>query len=342
MASQEHLEILHQGVQAWNQWRETHPEIKPDLSGISLYEVHLKWINFSRTDLSNSEIVETDLSSVNLRGASLKNSRLSGTILESTDLQRANLCEANLSGSHLRKANLRKADIAGTDLYQVNLRGVSLHQAQIGWTRFVSVDLSVVKGLETVVHEGPSSIGIDTIIDSHGKIPEVFLRKAGVPQSIIEQIPSLVGSLAPIQYYSCFISYSSKDEAFAKRLYADLQSHNVPCWYALEDLKIGDKFRHRIDESIRVYDKLLLVLSEASIASTWVGYEVEKALDKEPEGMPNVLFPISLDKAIMTCETDWAKDIRKSRHIGDFEHWKDHDTYQIAFARLLRDLKAQS
>ena len=85
------------------------------------------------------------------------------------------------------------------------------------------------------------------------------------------------------------------------------------CWFAQEDLKIGDKFRHRIDESIRIYDKLLLILTEISLASTWVSYEVEKALDKEPEGVPNVLFPIRLDKTILTCDTDWAKEIRKSR-----------------------------
>src|SRR6266436_5046549 len=100
----------------------------------------------------------------------------------------------------------------------------------------------------------------------------------------------------PIQFYSCFISYSSKDQEFAERLHADLQSKNVRCWFAPEDLKIGDRFRVRIDESIRLYDKLLLILSEHSLASNWVAYEVEKALNKEPEGTPNVLFPIRLDK----------------------------------------------
>src|SRR5438270_10413515 len=103
----------------------------------------------------------------------------------------------------------------------------------------------MVKGLETVVHDGPSSIGIDTIIRSHGKIPEIFLRKAGVPQSIIKQIPALIGSLKPIDYYFCFISYSSKDETFAKQLYGDLQNNNVRCWFAPEDMKIGDKIRPR-------------------------------------------------------------------------------------------------
>ncbi len=42
----------------------------------------------------------------------------------------------------------------------------------IGWTTFGNVDLSSVHGLETVQHEGPSTIGIDTLYRSHGNIPE--------------------------------------------------------------------------------------------------------------------------------------------------------------------------
>ena len=78
-----------------------------------------------------------------------------------------------------------------------------------------------------------------------------------------------------IDYYSCFISYSSKDDAFAKRLYADLQSNHVRCWFAPEDLKIGDRIRTGIDEAIRVHDKLLLILSKSSVASGWVEREVK-------------------------------------------------------------------
>jgi hypothetical protein len=41
-------------------------------------------------------------------------------------------------------------------------------------------------------------------------------------------------------------------------------------WFAPEDLKIGDRFHERIDESIRLYDKVMNVLSEASVQSLWV------------------------------------------------------------------------
>lgn len=36
MANQEHLDLLKKGVEGWNQWREEHPEIEPDLSGANL------------------------------------------------------------------------------------------------------------------------------------------------------------------------------------------------------------------------------------------------------------------------------------------------------------------
>ena len=56
-------------------------------------------------------------------------------------------------------------------------------------TIFADVNLSDVKGLETVVHHGPSSVGIETIYRSQGKIPEAFLRGAGVPEDFIEYMP---------------------------------------------------------------------------------------------------------------------------------------------------------
>jgi hypothetical protein len=52
-----------------------------------------------------------------------------------------------------------------------------------------------------------------------------------------------------------------------------------------------------------------------------------------------VLFPIRLDDAAMESKRGWAADIKRSRHIGDFSHWKDHDAYQKALERLLRDLR---
>jgi hypothetical protein len=42
----------------------------------------------------------------------------------------------------------------------------------------------------------------------------------------------------------------------------------------------------------------------------------------------------------MESEEGWAEDIKRTRHIGDFTCWKNHDDYKKAFDRLLRALKA--
>lgn len=140
------------------------------------------------------------------------------------------------------------------------------------------------------------------------------------------------------QYYSCFISYSHKDEAFAERLHADLQQVGVQCWFAPKDLKIGERIRVGIDQSIRGHDKLLLILSEHSMASDWVEQEVETAFEQERKRGETMLFPIRLDEVVMKLEVGWAAHIKRTRHIGDFREWEGHASYQKAFQRLLKDL----
>jgi hypothetical protein len=74
--------------------------------------------------------------------------------------------------------------------------------------------------------------------------------------------------------------------------------------------------------------------------STWVQDEVEAALEREHREKRLVLFPIRIDDAVMDTQEAWAASIRRSRHIGDFRKWKDHDAFQKALERLLRYLKA--
>ena len=192
-----------------------------------------------------------------------------------------------------------------------------------------------MRGLETCYHDGPSTLDHRTLARS-GPLPLAFLRGCGLPDALIDYLPSLLNE--PFQFYSCFISYASKDHAFAERLYADLQNKGVRCWFAPEDMKIGDRLRPRIDETIRLYDKLLLVLSKTSVASQWVEQEVETALARERQQGTTILFPVRIDNTVMTLETGWPALIRNTRNIGDFRRWKTHDVYQKAFDRLLRDL----
>jgi hypothetical protein len=356
MANPEHLEILKQGVKRWNRWRERHHGLRPDLS----------WARLGRADLRGVDMVlatqnETDHSGAYLGGVDLGRTELSGVDLSGADLSRADLGEANLGGADLSGAYLHWAKLSGADLDGANLRGANLGWANLSgtnlraadftqataWeTRFDDVDLSVAKGLETVLHHGPSTIGIDTIYKSRGKIPEVFLRGCGVPEEFIDFVRQM--GLRPIEFYSCFISYSTKDQEFAERLHADLQAKGVRCWFAPEEMKGGRKLHEQIDEAIRLHDKLLLILSEHSMSSNWVKTEIANAREREKREGKQLLFPITLVpyEAIKKWKLfdadigmDSAREIREY-FIPDFSKWKDHDSYQTAFQRLVKDLKA--
>lgn len=336
-----------------------------NLSGAYLVESKLDWINLhraslnvanlNRTELRRAILVETDLKGSSLVMADLDGADLTKANLNSTDLNGANLHIAilieaslveadlrsvNLSGANLTKANLSEAQLYWTEFSGAELKGANLSMTWMGGSKFGDVDLRLVKGLEKVKHRGSSTIGVDTIYRSQGDIPETFLLGAGVPDSFIEYKRSLVGK--PVDYYTCFISYSSQDQDFAERLYADLQSKGVRCWFAPKDLKIGDHYHQRIDESIRFCDKLILILSEYAVQSSWVEREVAAACEKEDCEQRPVLFPLRLDDAVMDTTKAWAADVRRRWHIGDFTCWKDHDSYQQTFDRLLRDLKAET
>ena len=142
----------------------------------------------------------------------------------------------------------------------------------------------------------------------------------------------------PIQHYSCFISYSTKDQKFADQLYADLQNKGVRCWFAPHDLPIGAKTWDAIDQAIKIRDKLLLILSKNSIDSEWVEDEVQKAFAEERDRKELMLFPVRIDDAVMETPEPWARKLRDQRNIGDFRQWNDHEAYERSLDRMLRDL----
>jgi len=220
--------------------------------------------------------------------------------------------------------------------FRSRLSGARFSDARIA-TGFADVDISDVLGLDAVKHVGPSSFGVDTLYKSSGRPPKTFLRDAGVPETFLGYAESLTAS--PIEFQSCFISYSTVDEAFAATLYSDLRASGIRCWFAPEDLKIGARFRDEIDRSIHLHDRLLVILSAASLASRWVEDEVEAALERERNTGRTVLFPVRIDNAVMTTDTAWAASLRRTRHIGDFSAWPERDFYLRGRERLLRDLR---
>jgi uncharacterized protein YjbI with pentapeptide repeats len=173
-----------------------------NLSGAILVNNNLSRADLRGADLREADLVGADLSHSNLGGADMTGAKLIRANLGHADLTQATL-RCDLSFSNLSYANLTNADFTEADLTdarldganmrgailnRTNLEGVHLSDAIFGFTILVDIDLSIAGELEAVKHEGPSSIGLNTLYESHGRIPEGFLRQAGVPEDVIQHL----------------------------------------------------------------------------------------------------------------------------------------------------------
>jgi hypothetical protein len=148
MANQEHLDILKQGVEVWNTWREQHFEVFVDLdriyhelqgtnfSGINFMNTKLDWTNLWKSDLSKANLsytsfVRTNLQEANLNEANLERATLAGAFLEESTLKKANLSYANLRKADLSGADFSGADLSGANLFEANLSGTQFRGANL-------------------------------------------------------------------------------------------------------------------------------------------------------------------------------------------------------------------
>jgi TIR domain len=131
-------------------------------------------------------------------------------------------------------------------------------------------------------------------------------------------------------------------------LHSAFEREGTRVWFAPENMKGGKKIYEQIESTIQSFDRLLLVLSPASMRSNWVATEVAHARQRESREQRQILFPIGLVdfdeiKRWQAFDADTGKDVgREVReyYIPDFSGWQDPVQFGEAVARLLRDLRA--
>ncbi len=315
-----------------------------DLEGAQQRGVHLFGADLGRADLRHADLGEAQLWDVRLEQADLRDASLRAADLRHSDLSRADLRDAVLEGANLADAflfhtDLRRADLRGarlerTRFWDCRLDGADLSGAVASHSAFNDVDLSQIHGVGDVEHAEPSSVGIDTLERTASGLArdparqeevEAFLRGAGVRESYLETFRQRVAN--SFGYFSAFIRYSQADQAFARRLYDELQSHGIRCWLHEHPMLPGDDVHE--SSGLGPWDRLLLCGSEASCGSWWIAGEIAHALEAEREATERqgsdveVLIPLALDDYPTSRWQGTEAERLRARLAADFSGWAD-------------------
>ena len=337
-----------------------------DLRGVNLSRADLNGANFSGAKFGGADLSGANFRGADLAGADFTHADLSGANLIGADVSVASFSKADLSrallgGARFIGANLIGADLIGADLrraylVRADLGDAVLSEAKLGFTVLANLDLSMVKGLEIITYQGPSTISIDTISRSGGKIPEAFLRGCGLSDWEIEMVKLYRPGISSeefinishkahdlrihqaIQINPLFISYSHSDGAFVDRIERYLDDKGIRFWRDVHHATAG-RLEKVVDRAIRYNPTVLLILSEHSTESDWVEHEARVARKLEKELGRDVMCPVALDDSWKTCR--WPERLREQieeYNILDFSNWEDEAYFQRMFTRLIDGL----
>ncbi len=366
MANGEQLAILKESIETWNQWRAENPDIEIDLSEVDFNKIDLKEANLRGANLSHTKLGGAYIARTNFIGANLREASLNNLLSIGADFSHANLCESKAYAAYLRESSFKDADLNRADfgeaaLIEANLSGAYLYKTNFKNGIFLKTilgnnNLEEAVGLETIRHQGPSTIGLDTIRDSKGKIPVEFLRGCGLSDLEIEYArlydPGLSNEITsdilqniydlkanrPIQISPLFISYSHANMRFVEKLESKFTKRGIRFWRDVHNATAG-RLETQIDRAIRHNPTVLLVLSENSTKSDWVEHEVRLARKLEKETGRDVLCPIALDDSWKTSR--WSERIVEQvmeYNILDFSKWDDDTEFSNNFNKLIDGL----
>jgi hypothetical protein len=375
MADPWHVELVKFGSAAINEWRAKNPSGKLDLENATLEKIQLFGVDLSHAKLRGANLTEALLGSVDLMGADLAEANLTqatlpwcnlisadlrGTKLKraqtfSTNMNLAKLNDAILEEAGLLAVSLNSADLTNANLTGANLRlavlfsctlsGAKFTGARFGLTSIGGCDLTPCIGLEAAVHDDPSSIGIDTLVESFRTAGncltsdlEVFFRNAGVANEILLALPQII---AEVKYSSCFVCYGEPDLDFATKLAKDLKARGVSCWLYAMDATPGERTWPEISRERREAEKMIVLCSAATLVRDGALKEIEEQIDEDP----NKMIPVSLDDiwkeegfAVKRGKQD-LKPFLLDKNYADFS---DSSKYNQSLNKLLNGLKRGS
>ncbi|MDA0734122.1 MAG: toll/interleukin-1 receptor domain-containing protein [Chloroflexi bacterium] len=335
------------------------------LNPAHLYRADLREADLSRTLLNGANLRGANLAGANLEQANLDAAILSGANLTGANLRRANLTRVNLSGANLTDADLTEANFSGAALNRSNLSGANLTEtdfyeavfndtatvgakfagAIVGYTVFQNCDLSTAEDLDKVRHDAPSTVGIDTIFRSSGKIAEAFLAGIGAPHELYSFLKTLDESNTLSGEY--YISCAEADVPFAEGLRDNLRSQGVRAWVFAENFRGNALVDRRstseeeeIERWVRHYDKLIVVCSQAGLDSESVRTDMTQARDLQQTKDQWLIYLADPDGTLDKPTARSARNLTYENVIFDLRGQSENTAeYQQSLSKLVEDLK---
>ena len=308
-----------------------------NLTGAVMAGCSLTRANLSNGTLRNAILKGADLSHASLSYANMQGADLSGANLDSADLSWSNMSGANLRGASLSTTSLMMTDLSGADLrgarmVRVGLDSAILHQANAGGTLFANCDLRMTIGLETIHHSAPSTIALDTIANSGGRIPPRFLLGAGVAEPLIAAQDVMKGERRT--FPTTLLVAAMSDRELADRVRASLRDAQIPSWILFSDdedaLSAGEA---SLDNTV-YYDRVAMLCTDSALENPLTSrYFADLVrMRKRPNSAPLL--------ALAYGELFFRRQDRLCRHLRDSEYLDFREGDESALGLLARQLSA--
>ena len=296
MANDEHLAILRQGVEKWNEWRRANPDLKPDLSEVDLNEANLREAELFGANLSGANLGGADLFGANLIGAYLNKATIRFANLiranirfanfSDADLSGAKLSETDLSGADLSEANLSEANLSGANLIRANLSRADLSEANLIAARLVKADLSEAQitgvNLYGTARDDWKISGIKcdyVFFDFEGKIrvPKEQDFEPGEFEKLYQQLPT-------IEYFF-EQGFSPLDAVIMDRVVQGINKREPQIELRLDSLHARGHYPHAVFTVLHKED------AESALEQVKAGYETRiKVLEAERDTVEKCFF----------------------------------------------------
>ncbi len=118
------------------------------------------------------------------------------------------------------------------------------------------------------------------------------------------------------EYCSLFISYSTKDNWFARKINDSLISNGVKTFLWEKDALHGELLKEIMFENVNKFDRVMFIASENSLKSDACHYELTKARERQDKTWKTVLFPVHIDDFLFKVRKEQIRPINKRE-----EYW---------------------